>query len=213
MAPSAQKATVGHGVWRLWIPLGFLLLTSARLTTALRMYTTHDHWGRAAHTAASQARAFQSERWPNSETIRGPPSEQLGGYQLRVERLHLSARKAIKHKHADWASRMYTYVLTAWTSELDSHDTARTYLLMALNEQRLGQYDAARFVFMRGMAHCHSPKLLLSWALFESKHGRMDAALALAQRSVELDRSLAPVLRWKMFADASAVKARGRSQT
>ncbi|KAG5190699.1 hypothetical protein JKP88DRAFT_352609 [Tribonema minus] len=131
-------------------------------------------------------------------------------FEARVERLHLSARKAIKHSHPELAHCMYDFIITRWRSRMGARDAARTYLLMALNAQRLGDYGRARFVFMRGMAHCHSPKLSLAWALFESKHGRMDAALALARRAVQLDGTLAPVLRWKMFVEASEEHARRR---
>jgi hypothetical protein len=44
-------------------------------------------------------------------------------------------------------------------------------------------------------------QFLLSWGLFESKHGRIGCARSLLRRSVVLDPELSPVLKWKALFD------------
>ncbi|CAM9701644.1 unnamed protein product [Chrysoparadoxa australica] len=125
-----------------------------------------------------------------------------GVLDRRIARLHLSARKAVKHNKEEWARGMYRFVIKNWDSEIIGCALAQNYLLLALLEQKSGRVEAARTAFREGVTRCPTQaKLVQAWALFESKHGPMKRALALAKRCVELDKSLAGILRWKMFRD------------
>lgn len=130
-----------------------------------------------------------------------------GSEELRIARLHSSARKAIKKGRLESARNMYGHILHQFPqpSFTGTKDMAQTYLLLALLEQRTGNYDGARAAFEEGIRKMpwHSAQLLQAYALFESRQGDMQHALQLVRHAVTKDPSLKPVLRWRMFKEAA----------
>lgn len=100
-------------------------------------------------------------------------------------------------------------------AEEDGCDHAKlavTTLLLALHCQRMGDLKKTRSVFLSffreavvnsqkdGHSECAcSAKVLGAFALFEIKQGNGKKALEIAQKAVEFDSALEPVLNWKQF--------------
>lgn len=122
-------------------------------------------------------------------------------------RLHGRARQAIREGKHDVAGEIYMSILYRMPEVTEVSPAARekTYLLLALHEQRKQNLIAARKVFWEGI-RCfpHSSKLLVALALMESKHGRVDKAQRLLKIVAHLDQKAAPVLRWKIFQEGRA---------
>jgi len=122
-------------------------------------------------------------------------------YDVRVARLHFSARLAIKSGREDTAKKFYLLIIYNWKGEITAESALpQTYLLLALLEQKRKNYDAARSVFLEGTSRFpQCGRLKQAHALFESKYGSISIARLLAHEAVEVDPSLAPLLRWKIF--------------
>ncbi|CAM9982984.1 unnamed protein product [Discosporangium mesarthrocarpum] len=87
------------------------------------------------------------------------------------------------------------------------------HLRLALSEQRGKKFAEARKAFQHGTAICpSSDKLLMAWALFESKirdcERSKKVALALIRRAIALnpDRH-SSVLKWKIFSEDTSCRA------
>lgn len=110
------------------------------------------------------------------------------------------------------AKRLYELHLYEWDKmpkEIDEENetldhicVAKTYLLLALHLQRIGDIDGARSAFregaerfeadaeQRGCEHCRSEaaQLYLSWGLLESKQDKFEFAWLLVTKAVQLDQ-------------------------
>ncbi|CAM9222526.1 unnamed protein product [Phaeothamnion confervicola] len=132
------------------------------------------------------------------------PIEREAAPDLRVARLHLSARKAIKRGRPVWARSFYELVMYHWNERPCDCALAQSYLLLGLLEQKEKRPHNARAAFREGCARCpRCARLYQAWALFESKQGNLRRARQLIERAVRLDASLKDVLRWRIFAAAS----------
>ena len=128
--------------------------------------------------------------------MRPPPQQTRLSSLHSEETLHQIARRAIQRGlHSD-ALMCYDRAIVAPPVEC----SGRTFLLLALQLQRMSEFELARVAFSEGIVHFKSDaKLMQAWGLFESKQGNMDRAKRLLHRAVALDPSLAAVLRWKLF--------------
>uniref|UniRef100_A0A7R9UDI7 Tetratricopeptide repeat protein n=1 Tax=Pinguiococcus pyrenoidosus TaxID=172671 RepID=A0A7R9UDI7_9STRA len=121
----------------------------------------------------------------------------------RVTRLHSRARAAIRDGQYDLATELYNSILYRMPRRGDVSPATieRTYLLLALHEQRKGRVDVARRIFNEGIVHFpHSTKLLVALALMESKNGYVDKAIKLVKKAaVRNPERCAMVLKWKIF--------------
>jgi hypothetical protein len=134
---------------------------------------------------------------------------------------HYFALRKIKdgqHRHAELIYRRI--IDEIMNEEEDGHcDHAKlavTTLLLALHCQRMGDLKKARSVFINffrvvvvhgeeDLSECAcSAKVLGAYALFEMKQGHINKSLEIAQKAVEFDQALEPVLNWKQFRDARA---------
>lgn len=121
------------------------------------------------------------------------------------------------------AKRLYELHLYEWDKmpkEIDEENetldhicVAKTYLLLALHLQRIGDIDGARSAFregaerfeadaeQRGCEHCRSEaaQLYLSWGLLESKQDKFEFAWLLVTKAVQLDQDKIGVLRWRIW--------------
>lgn len=132
---------------------------------------------------------------------------------------HYFALRKIKdgqHRHAEVIYRKI--IDEIMNEEEDGHcDHAKlavTTLLLALHCQRMGDLKKARAVFINffrivvvnsdeDLSECAcSAKVLGAYALFEMKQGHMKKSLEIAQKAVQFDQALEPVLNWKQFRDA-----------
>jgi hypothetical protein len=118
-----------------------------------------------------------------------------------------------KHKHAELIYRRI--IDEIMNEEEDGHcDHAKlavTTLLLALHCQRMGDLKKARAVFIQffrvvvvngeeDLSECAcSAKVLGAYALFEMKQGHKKKSLEIAQKAVEFDQALQPLLNWKQF--------------
>ena len=110
-----------------------------------------------------------------------------------------SARVHIHKQRLRHARRTYELGLSRFgTSPEVASDM---FLRAALLEQRANNQTGARELFKHGARACpHGARLFCSWGLFENKHGHgARVAGALLRHAVELDASIAPVLRWSHF--------------
>jgi len=142
----------------------------------------------------------------------------------RAVRLQQSARSMIRRSKHDSAKKLYethiydwAKVPKAYTSAEEEVDdrvcVAQTYLLLALQCQRMGDVGSARAAFREGAerfeadadhhdcesCRAHASKLYVSWGLLESKHKNLELAWLLLAKAVRLDRTNVPVLRWKIW--------------
>jgi len=121
-----------------------------------------------------------------------------------------------KHLHAE---TIYRKIIDEIMNEeedgqCDHAKLAVTTLLLALHCQRMGDLKKTRAVFINffravvvnseeDFTECAcSAKVLGAYALFEMKQGHINKSLEIAQKAVEFDQSLEPVLNWKQFRDA-----------
>ena len=126
-----------------------------------------------------------------------------------------------KHRHAELIYRRI--IDEIMTEEEDGHcDHAKlavTTLLLALHCQRMGDLKKARAVFIHffrvvvvsssddELAECACcAKVLGAYALFEMKQGHMKKSLEIAQKAVEFDKALRPLLNWKQFRVAGQLR-------
>lgn len=117
------------------------------------------------------------------------------------QKLHALANRAIHKGYYPEAVIVYERVLRESPS-------SRTYLLKALLYERMNQWDQAREVFRSGnRLFPNDGKLLQAWGLMESRKGHATLALRLLRRSVVVDRSLAPVLKWHRFSKVDAASS------
>jgi tetratricopeptide (TPR) repeat protein len=138
---------------------------------------------------------------------------------LQLAKKHYFALRKIKdgqHRHAEVIYRRI--IDEIMNEEEDGHcDHAKlavTTLLLALHCQRMGDVKKARSVFIHffrvvvvngeeDLSECAcSAKVLGAYALFEMKQGNINKSLEIAQKAVEFDQSLGPILNWKQFQDA-----------
>lgn len=141
---------------------------------------------------------------------------------LKVAGLHYFALTRIRNKDYKTAEALYRKFINGAMDQRESHGTcdhaslAVTTLLLALHTQRQykdNEYEATyktRAVFFRffrlvgedDVKSCScSAKVLQAYALFEMKRGRTKKSLDIVRKAVELDKSLSPILKWKMFQD------------
>lgn len=137
----------------------------------------------------------------------------------QLAKKHYFALRKIKsgqHRHAEIIYRRIIHELMKEDGVDDHHcDHAKlavTTLLLALHLQRMGNVKQTRSVFLNffrvvvlhsdAETECAcSAKVLGAYALFEMKQGNSMKSLEIAQRAVQFDPSLEPVLQWKMFRD------------
>lgn len=142
------------------------------------------------------------------------------GYKVLAKKHYFALRKIKdgKHKHAETIYRRI--IDEIMNEEEDGHcDHAKlavTTLLLALHCQRMGDLKKARAVFINffrvavvngeeDLSECAcSAKVLGAYALFEMKQGNMKKSLEIAQKAVEFDEALLPVLNWKQFREVRA---------
>ncbi|KAG8460395.1 hypothetical protein KFE25_011886 [Diacronema lutheri] len=117
----------------------------------------------------------------------------VGLATVAPSRLHALANRAIHHGALPQAALILDRAIATCPSP-------RTYLLKALLMERMGLWDAARMVFRNGN-RCFPTdgQLLQAWGLLESRKGEAKVAVRLLRRSVIVDDSLAPVLKWQRF--------------
>lgn len=128
-----------------------------------------------------------------------PPSDN-DPLDVRCALLHISARKAIKSGKMEIARRFYELFLFKWKGYRTENAIAHTYFLWALLEQRAEDYSKARRLFQEATARYPThARLFQAWALMESKCGKLEEARRLIASAVEHDKSLEPVLKWKMW--------------
>jgi len=141
---------------------------------------------------------------------------------LKVAGLHYFALTKIRNKDYKTAEALYRKFIDGAMDQRESHGTcdhaslAVTTLLLALHTQRQykdNKYEATRktrAVFLRffrlvgedDVKSCScSAKVLQAYALFEMKQGLTKKSLDIVRKAVELDESLSPILKWKMFQD------------
>lgn len=128
-----------------------------------------------------------------------PPSDSEP-LDVRSALLHISARKAIKSGKMDIARRFYSLFVYKWKGARNENAIAHTYFLWALLEQRAEDYNMARALFQEATTRYPThARLLQAWALMESKCGKLEEARRLIAAAVENDKSLEPVLKWKLW--------------
>jgi hypothetical protein len=133
---------------------------------------------------------------------------------------HYFALRKIKDGKPEHAEKLYRRIIDELSSpsvDNDQHcDHAKlavTTLLLALLLQRLGDVKQTRSVFLNffriavldnkdGEECACSAKVLQAYALFEMKQGHAMKSLDIVRKAVQLDGSLAPILKWKQFRDA-----------
>jgi hypothetical protein len=144
-------------------------------------------------------------------------------YQEEFQRLakkHYFALRKIKEGQYQQAEILYRRIINEIMTEeedgeCDHAKLAVTTLLLALHCQRMGDLKKTRSVFLSffrvvvvnskengGHQQCAcSAKVLGAFALFEMKQGNRMKSLEIAQKAVEFDPALEPVLNWKQFRD------------
>jgi tetratricopeptide (TPR) repeat protein len=137
---------------------------------------------------------------------------------------HYFALRKIKDGEYHHAEVIYRRIIREiMNEEEDGHcdhaTLAVTTLLLALHCQRMGDLKKTRSVFLNffrvaivengeDIEECAcSAKVLGAYALFEMKQGNRIKSLEIAQKAVELDEALEPVLQWKQFRDAEERKS------
>ncbi|CAJ1967117.1 unnamed protein product [Cylindrotheca closterium] len=136
---------------------------------------------------------------------------------------HYFALTKIRDGEHNQAEAIYRRIISEIMNEdedghCDHSKLAVTTLLLALHCQRMGDIKKARSVFLNffreaivgnegHIDECAcSAKVLGAFSLFEFKQGNKKKAYEIAQKAVELDRELMPLLKWKQFEE---VKKRG----
>jgi hypothetical protein len=142
----------------------------------------------------------------------------------RLANKHYFALRKIKDGEYHHAEVIYRRIIREiMNEEEDGHcdhaTLAVTTLLLALHCQRMGDLKKTRSVFLNffrvaivengeDIKECAcSAKVLGAYALFEMKQGNRIKSLQIAQKAVELDEALEPVLQWKQFRDAEERKS------
>jgi len=134
---------------------------------------------------------------------------------------HYFALRKIKdgqHRHAEVIYRRIIDEIMNEEEEDGHCDHAKlavTTLLLALHCQRMGDLKKTRAVFVNffrvvvvnsgdeDLSQCACcAKVLGAYALFEMKQGLMKKSLEIAQKAVQFDQALEPVLNWKQFREA-----------
>lgn len=147
----------------------------------------------------------------------------------QLAKKHYFALRKIKdgqHRHAEMIYRRIIDEIMNEEEEDGHCDHAKlavTTLLLALHCQRMGDIKKARSVFinffrvvvvMNGeedLSECAcSAKVLGAYALFEMKQGHMNKSLEIAQKAVQFDQALGPVLNWKQFREAQSRRNNSR---
>ncbi|KAL3945321.1 MAG: hypothetical protein SGBAC_000597 [Bacillariaceae sp.] len=129
---------------------------------------------------------------------------------------HYFALTKIRDGEFNHAEVIYRKIIEEITNEdedghCDHSKLAVTTLLLALHCQRMGDIKKARSVFLDffreaivtnddhiGECAC-SAKVLGAYAIFEMKQGHLSKSYQIAQKAVELDAELKPLLKWKQF--------------
>lgn len=136
---------------------------------------------------------------------------------------HYFALTKIRDGEFNHAEVIYRRIIEEIMSEdedghCDHSKLAVTTLLLALHCQRMGDIKKARSVFLDffrvaivrndgQIDECAcSAKVLGAYAIFEMKQGNLNKAYEIAQKAVQLDEELRPLLKWKQF---EVVKDRG----
>jgi len=137
-------------------------------------------------------------------------------FRVLAEKHYYALRKIKdgKHRHAEIIYRRI--IDEIMNEEEDGHcDHAKlavTTLLLALHCQRMGDNKKARAVFIHffrvvvvnsgdeDLSECAcSAKVLGAYALFEMRQGHIKKSLEIAQKAVQFDQDLRPILNWKQF--------------
>jgi len=148
--------------------------------------------------------------------LKGPLSIRESEKYLALAKKHYFALFKIKNGAPRHAERIYRKIiedLRRDDSECDNAQLAVTTLLLALVLQRQGDPGKTREVFHNffrvavveleeNKECCCSAKVLQAYALFEMKQGNPLMSLDLVSKAIRMDKTLAPVLKWKMFQDA-----------
>jgi hypothetical protein len=139
---------------------------------------------------------------------------------VRLAKKHYFALRKIKENKPAHAEYIYRRIINeivqvegAEEHTCDHAQLAVTTLLLALHLQReRSDPRQTRSVFLNffrialienGETQCAcSAKVLQAFALFEMKQGNRLKSLQLANKAVELDSSLSPLLNWKQFQEA-----------
>lgn len=145
----------------------------------------------------------------------------------RLAKKHYFALRKIKDGEYHHAEVIYRRIIREIMHEEEENDDghcdhatlAVTTLLLALHCQRMGDLKKTRSAFLsffrvvivengENIDECAcSAKVLGAYALFEMKQGNRIKSLEIAQKAVELDEALEPVLQWKQFRDAEERKS------
>ena len=140
---------------------------------------------------------------------------------------HYFALRKIKEGKNRHAEIIYRRIINEIMSEeqrgdCDHAKLAVTTLLLALHCQRMGDLKKTRSVFLNffrvviveneeSLTECAcSAKVLGAYALFEMKQGNKIKSLEIAEKAVQLDDELGPVLSWKQFRDVKQEKSKGQ---
>lgn len=112
--------------------------------------------------------------------------------------MHRMANRLIKNRQRGLAEWIYLRALARGRKSM-----SETLFLLALLVQKRDS-EVARCAFRLAVQFGHDikgkAKHMLAWGLFESKHcGRIKCARSLLRRSVTMDQTLSPVLKWKVF--------------
>lgn len=147
----------------------------------------------------------------------------------QLAKKHYFALRKIKDGQHHHAEMIYRRIIDEIMKDADCDHAklAVTTLLLALHCQRMGDLKKARAVFIHFFRvvvvdnhdedeECAcSAKVLGAYALFEMKQGHVNKSLEIAQKAVEFDPALEPVLQWKQFRDAQErrkQKANGKNE-
>lgn len=141
---------------------------------------------------------------------------------------HYFARYKIKSGRPQHAEQIYRRIIDELVQEeedghCDHAKLAVTTLLLALLQQRMGDFKGTRATFLSFFriavlemdedTECAcSAKVLQAYALFEMKQGNALKSLDLVTKAIKLDESLRPILQWKQFRDALALSAQRQQQ-
>ena len=136
---------------------------------------------------------------------------------------HYFAIQKIKNGELKHAEKIYRTAIDEIINEgeknndggCDHASLAVSTLLLALLMQRQGDIKGTRSVFLNFFREvivnkefpeecACSAKVLQAYALFEMKRGNPTKSLQLVNVAVSMDKSLAPVLKWKQFRDAAS---------
>lgn len=178
---------------------GYVTLRPPSLSSATRPSSS------ATASSSSNSNVVVSDSGILIKNYRALPPSDDDPLDVRCALLHISARKAIKSGKMEIARRFYSLFVYKWSGHRTENAIAHTYFLWALLEQRANDYHKARELFQEATRRYPThARLLQAWALMESKCGQLEEARRLIAAAVENDRSLEPVLKWKLWGTPAA---------